>query len=409
MTLNQTGGGELGRGVTARTIHVHRPDKPNDTDTFANIIAFNITRESRAKAPLPWEIYTLAKRSDLSVKKVVVKTVAEKKRIAGIFTNAHARNFVAKDFSTKEAFKEELANMRIFKSVSPAELEKATTILTPEYNSQEGILAIVFPEHSGWFIFSERCDQQVSDMAFSSDADMDKFVRQILENFSFIHRHGMLHGDVKMTNMMYNTDKGRFKLIDWGKSADEKEMVARYVTGKRFVKVNNSSSPMAWMCAGLNYSASLVFMVYVVTRHMEKIAMCPAMRSLVSHAYASFGAAMHERFGGSPLLHMDKVLSQSVRREILREHMYSFDLYDLALIFTSITCTYQGALSKQRCKRVEGLSKGLVGYGDGAAHIPSADAAIEWWNAHSNAGKTVKVASTKSAATKPKSTKAAKR
>lgn len=389
MTAIQTGGAELGRGVTARTIHVHRPDQPSDNDTFANIIAFNITRESRAKNALPWVVYTVPKRSgsatktksEFVVKKVVVASAGEKKRIAGIFSSASARKFVAKDFSTQDAFDEELGNMKIFRSVPSSTLEDATTMLVPDYNAREGILAVVFPEHSGWFMFSERCDVSVADMVFNSDADMDMFVRQTLENFAAIHRHGILHGDVKMGNMMYSADKGRFKLIDWGKSANEGEMIARYITNKRFLKVNNSSSPMAWMCAGLNYSASLVFMVYVVTRHMEKIAMCPAMRSLVSHAYASFGAAMHEHFGGSPLLHMDKVLSRSVRLQLLREHMYSFDLYDLALVFTSITCTFRGAFSERMCKRVAGLSKGLVGYDNN--FLPTADAALEWWIAHS--------------------------
>lgn len=390
MAQHQTGGRELGRGVTARTIEISNPSDATDTDTFKHIIVSALADVKKTKSRRAWILYVLEKKNK-GMTRVKLTTSGEKEQFCSNVLNTKvSEKFVCKDLNSAAAFNEEIRTAELlFRNVSTSGLAKATTFSSIPFK-RFNVVGIdlggkeILSRDSGFYVFSLRCSMSASSKGISSDANMDKFVRETLENFDVIHRAGIIHGDVKLENMIYCAKDDRYRLIDWGKTADHADMVARYVDNTRFGFVNNTSSPMAWFCSGMNYAASLVFMTMIVTRHMERVAMCPPMRALVAHAYTSFNLAVRSILGGNPLFKLDKVTDKKLRLDILDRYAQSFDLYDIGLILTAFVCIYDDALSFRMRERALALAFRLVDYGDPSAHLSTARDALRWWVQESN-------------------------
>eukprot|EP00798_Chlamydomonas_sp_ICE-L_P002254 gene2254-biopygen10766 len=385
MAQHQTGGRELGRGVTARTIEISNPSDATDTDTFKHIIVSALADVKKTKSRRAWILYVLDKKNQ-GMTRVKLTTSGEKEQFCSNVLNTKVSDkFVCKDLNSAAAFNEEIRTAELlFRNVSASGLAKATTFSSIPFK-RFNVVGIdlggkdILSRDSGFYVFSLRCSMSAASKGISSDANMDKFVRETLENFDVIHRAGIIHGDVKLDNMIYCAKDDRYRLIDWGKTADHADMVARYVDNTRFGFVNNTSSPMAWFCSGMNYAASLVFMTMIVTRHMERVAMCPPMRALVAHAYTSFNLAVRSILGGNPLFKLDKVTDKKLRLDILDRYAQSFDLYDIGLILTAFVCIYDDALSFRMRERALALAFRLVDYGDPSAHLSTARDALRWW------------------------------
>eukprot|EP00798_Chlamydomonas_sp_ICE-L_P017336 gene17336-biopygen26266 len=394
-TMSQTGGRELGSGLTAQTIEISNPSDATDTDTFQHILASTLANVKKTKSWRAWTIYAL-NNDTKKLARVKLATIADKEELFAAISNTKvSAKYVCKDlntFSSLTAFKEEIRTAEmLFRNLNAPKLAKATTFSSIPFKRFKvvgldlgGNSSVVNSSDrdrrdSGFYIFSLRCSMSAASKGISSDANMDKFVRETLENFDVIHRAGIIHGDVKLDNMIYCAKDDRYRLIDWGKTADHAEMVARYVDNTRFGFVNNTSSPMAWFCCGMNYAASLVFMTMIVTRHMQRVAMCPPMRALVAHAYTSFHLALRSSLDGNPLFKLDKVTDKKLRLAILDRYAQSFDLYDIGLILTAFVCMYEDALSARMRERSLALAFRLVDYGDPSAHLSTARDALRWW------------------------------
>eukprot|EP00798_Chlamydomonas_sp_ICE-L_P012887 gene12887-biopygen12837 len=309
---------------------------------------FADTHVKKTKSRRAWILYVLEKNKN-GMTRVKLTTSGEKEQFCSNVLNTKVSDkFVCKNLNSATAFNEEIRTAELL-------------------------------FHNRILLFSLTCSMSAASKGISSDADMDKFVRETLENFDVIHRAGIIHGDVKLDNMIYCAKDDRYRLIDWGKTADHADMLARYVDNTRFGFVNNTSSPMAWFCSGLNYAASLVFMTMIVTRHMERVAMCPPMRALVAHAYTSFNLAVRSILGGNPLFKLDKVTNKKLRLDLLDRYAQSFDLYDIGLILTAFVCIYVDALSVRMRERALALAFRLVDYGDPSAHLSTARDALQWW------------------------------
>jgi serine/threonine protein kinase len=385
MAQQQTGGRELGRGVTARTIEISNSSDATDTDTFKHILVSALADVKKTKSRRAWILYVLEKKKN-GMTRVKLTTSGEKEQFCSNVLNTKVSDkFVCKDLNSATAFYEEIRTAELlFRNVSASGLAKATTFSSIPFK-HFNVVGLdlggkaILSRDSGFYVFSLRCSMSAASKGISSDADMDKFVRETLENFDVIHRAGVIHGDVKLDNMIYCAKDDRYRLIDWGKTADHAEMLARYVDNTRFGFVNNTSSPMAWFCSGMNYAASLVFMTMIVTRHMERVAMCPPMRALVAHAYTSFNLAVRSILGGNPLFKLDKVTDKKLRLDLLDRYAQSFDLYDIGLILTAFVCIYDDALSVRMRERALALAFRLVDYGDPSAHLSTARDALRWW------------------------------
>lgn len=52
---------------------------------------------------------------------------------------------------------------------------------------------------------------------------------QILSGLDFLTTHKVVHGDIKMSNIMWNADKGAFQLVDFGFSFHEGNQVRKFM------------------------------------------------------------------------------------------------------------------------------------------------------------------------------------
>ena len=51
----------------------------------------------------------------------------------------------------------------------------------------------------------------------------------ILSGLDFLTTHRVVHGDIKMSNIMWNADKGAFQLVDFGFSFHEGNQVRKFM------------------------------------------------------------------------------------------------------------------------------------------------------------------------------------
>eukprot|EP00798_Chlamydomonas_sp_ICE-L_P007629 gene7629-biopygen17412 len=253
--------------------------------TYKKII--NKKNVKKTKSRRAWILYVLEKNKN-GMTRVKLTTSGEKEQFCSNVLNPKVSDkFVCKDLNSATAFNEEIRTAELlFRNVSASGLAKLTTFSLIPFK-RFNVVGIdlggkaVLSRDSGFYVFSLRCSMSAASKVISSDADMDKFVRETLENFDVIHRAGIIHGDVKLDNMIYCANDDRYRLINWGKTADHADM---WTELRRFV----------------------VFMTMIVTRHMERVAMCPPMRALVAHAYTSFNLAC-DRFWGNPLFSLTSV------------------------------------------------------------------------------------------------------
>eukprot|EP00798_Chlamydomonas_sp_ICE-L_P030952 gene30952-biopygen16783 len=234
---------------------------------------FADTHVKKTKSRRAWILYVL-KMNNNGMTRVKLTTAVEKEQFCSNVLNTKVSDkFVCKDLNSATAFNEEIRTAELlFRNVSASGLAKSTTFSSITFK-RFNVISIdlggkaILSRDSGFYVFSLRCSMSAASKVISSDADMDKFVRETLENFDVIHRAGIIHGDVKLDNMIYCAKDDRYRLIDWGKTADHADMLARYVDNTRFRFVNNTSSRMAWFCSGLNYAASLLSAWWTTATH----------------------------------------------------------------------------------------------------------------------------------------------
>lgn len=399
---NQHGGREYGAGVAGRTINtVKNPSMPinannntsDDTETLHHKLSEVMVNSQTVGSMF---LYVLESGK---IKRMHVKQNIDKDKFKTLISTPKMYAFVSKLYSTRENFIVELNVIGdVMKAIPENEgLSTATTLSTIPFQmsdkTRHKVVGFEIAKHDIFCTFSLRCTVPVSNIRFDSDTLLDKFVVETLQNFKIIHDHGLSHGDVKVDNIIYCADEDRFKLIDWGKSIFETKLPQRYLIPKPVLITNNTSSPVAWLTFGLNYSWSYVFTTMVLSRHVKDIIMCPRMTMLVTHVYKSFERMLNSYMGHTTFgraISIGRMLSKRFRRQMLDMYWRSFDLFDLGFIVTMIVCKYGDSFSQKMKDRVAEFSRRIMSYGDDDFAGKSADEALSVWNHTTTTTKTTK-------------------
>lgn len=391
----QCGGREYGSGVAGRTINtIQNPNSSNDdTETLHHQLSEIMDTNKKSNGSL----FLYVNDGGDKLRRVHVKQNVDKTKFRALINTPKMHMFVSKLYTTRENFLIELNVIGdVMKAIPEREgLSKATTLSSIPFvtsgKTKLNVVGFELPNHDMFCTFSLRCTVPVSNIKFDSDALLNKFVVETLENFKIIHDHGLSHGDVKVDNIIYCAHEDRFKLIDWGKSIFESKLPQRYIATKPVLITNNTSSPVAWITFGLNYSWSYVFTTMVLSRHVKDIIMCPRMTVLVTHVYKSFERMLNNNMGHTSVgrvFSIGRMLSKKYRKEMLDMYWRSFDLFDLGFIVTMIVCKYGNSFSEKMKDRVTIFSRRIMSYGDDDFAGKSADDALAMWISSSKTRKT---------------------
>lgn len=230
----------------------------------------------------------------------------------------------------RESFASEVAAVLDIASAFGADAHAATTLGVPRYRGRN-LLAIHALPADEYFIFSERCGPPLDKFKFT-DSNIDKFVDDILKGFAVVHGAGMIHGDVKLDNMIYCEREDRFKLIDWGLAEPVRKLRARYL-GHR--KPKNYGSPMSWYVWGLWRRVSwATYLGYYLFKWSRKFVKCDQFRAFLLQAGRSFDEHM-----ATPA-RSGQTRRASSRSALLARHAQSFDLFNLGVIMAGLaTCS----------------------------------------------------------------------
>ncbi len=403
MPRSQSGGREYGAGVAGRTINTIKSPKSNSKSNSKNndvdTLSYKLSELMAATASSSsssteggggglGSMFLYVNESG-KIKRVHLRQKIDKDKFNALVNTPKMHMYVSKLYTNRENFMTELNVIGdVMKAIPENEgLSRATTLATIPFamsnsKSKLGVVGFEIPKHEMFCTFSLRCSVPVSNIKFDSDALLNKFMVETLENFKIIHDHGLSHADVKVDNIIYCADEDRFKLIDWGKSIFESKLPQRYLAPKPVMITNNTSSPVAWIVFGLNYSWTYVFTTMVLSRHVKDIIMCPRMTSLVTHVYKSFEKMLNNKMGHTTIgraFSVGRMLSKKFRREMLDKYWRSFDLFDLGFIVTMIVCKYGDSFSDNMKERVSVFSRRIMSYGDKDFAGYSADDAMAVW------------------------------
>ena len=304
--------------------------------------------------------------------------------LVAIIGRKSSSQFITKRTFQGEAFLVELAIMqKVMSKLSARDMRRLTTLNFLPFMKHK-VIGIETPT-VGVFALSRFCNTPMDRYYFEGDADVSAFIVDILEGFSAIHRAGIYHCDVKLDNMIFCSVDKRYKLIDWGKSCDAKELVLRYVTVDPLP--NNTASPVAWLAWGLSYSASIVHMTYSCIKHLKNIIICPRLSRFILHSSDSYTTFLYKSVSipktSSFNNHISsgfKISSKRFRKRLVEAYGGTFDLFDFGFILASLACTFSDKISEDLKDAIFDMGRRLTSYGD-PDFIGNADDALQQWKA----------------------------
>jgi len=339
------GGALYGMGIHGRVIDIASSD-PSDHDTLHSFLSDAEQHE--------WALYVGTdsgyREVRASAQSPLSRSVMRACRLNGSGSGSGSgAKMVAKmfvnssrslDISPKEAFLAELTtNMRVLSAYSADKTgvqrrqnQALTTIRGLAVGAPlSGALFGISVGDDVFFTLQTMCESNLDDMSvFVSRESVHAFIIDALDGLKHVHAAEILHGDVKLDNMMLCG--GRHNLIDWGYAASFAE-TRELCTLTRTPR--NCASPMAWFAWGASGAphGDISQLLHTVTNAKivrKSVFVLPGFRRLVDGAYESYVAriaALHKSHNG---------LTAAVRAVVIRDMIPSFDLYNFGLVVASV-------------------------------------------------------------------------
>lgn len=334
----------------------------HDHDTFCAYVN-NVLRRGSETAIL---LHGLGRTSAVTVNDPV-RFLAFLTRQKGMITKV----FLGSQETQREKFLGELREMRKLRAALPArQLSVYTTVQELEYQGSR-FVGIELTPHRGappqHFLFSRKCSKNVEQIHEFTTSSLLGMVTDTLHGFQLLHENGLIHGDVKAANVVHCPhDAVQFKLIDWGLMEKASELVKRYSEHK---KPKNYSSPLSWYLWGVwRYMSYAMFVGYYMYKAADPFFSNPDFRAFIKSCLKSFHAFM----SAQP--------NSSERRQLLKRYAYTFDLFNLGVMYARIS------LDDKLCRHVSStarravleLARRMTHYGDDDFFMDARHAA-SWW------------------------------
>jgi serine/threonine protein kinase len=383
------GGVTYGQGVHGRVIDIASSD-PTDCETLHSFLSeskshmWSLYVVGAAGTGTGYHVLQLSARSPLA-RSVMRAVVSARGRLVAKMFDSSARQgngmqhmFAMFAGSPRDAFLAELVtNVRIVSAYGQSATQSLTTVRGLEL-AISGIgpatLIAGIAVDDMFCTFQSLCESP-SDMVFSSRGEVHSFVRDLLDGFQLVHAAEILHGDIKLDNIM--RCDGRYKIIDWGASGSFAEIRKLCALTQ---SPRNCASPMAWFAWGgsdnapdgnISHALHLVMNAKLVRR---TVFLLPGFRRLVDGAYDSYV----ERVGA--LFTSHNGLSAAVRLTVIRELIPSFDLYNFGVVIASIALSSSiGASDALFRQSLIAFSTRLMYYAHPEYVGNDAAAAAAWW------------------------------
>lgn len=384
----QRGGRAYGQGMNGRTIDA--VGDPSDPDTLAALLSqqrqvwtvYPINARGRRLAPISSSdpAFRSSVEAALRSPSLLVKVFEPKIRsVSDVFeTELDALSKVISAFGTVE------------------EAGRRTTIVAPEVllppaaaagggdkkSNRRGprgpppkrrrlMLGLSVSDGGGvvrYFGFTSKCDTSLDKYSFATASDVDAFVRDILETLQSLHASGILHGDIKLDNMVHCSGRG-FRLIDWGGSENFKIALSdtARISGWK-------SSPLFMYVAmkgRFHFMSRAIHIILNSKTSVTRSAFRAHAYTLVVEAYDSFLAAV-KRLGRK---HGDRF--DDIMKEIRSSFIPSIDLYNFGLTLLHVANEPGAAPLRDACIQ---LARRLVLYNHKEFLGKDAHSALAWWN-----------------------------
>ena len=373
------GGAIYGQGLHGRTIDAGR--RSGDDQTLAVELA-------AAPTSPPWIAWTVpsasasASGARRTVRKVAATDAEARALVRQLSGGPDARDMVAKRFvdspqsTAKSAFDYELLiNQKVLAAYGPRDSARYTTLaskLTWGVSAAERVVGLHVPATGAYYTISTRCSTPLDRMAFA-DRDVPVLVRDILNSFQRLHAGGLLHGDVKLDNMIHCGKSGSskrmsgrsggpvaFRLIDWGATIRLKEDLPKVYL--ETLSPKNTASPMAWYAWGLGPVIDQTFLVMHTQLYPRTFFTSPSFAAFCASSLASFHRQLISLTAAERERGKKVTLERQVRTTIVRRHGRSFDLYNFGLALAHLAYTFGHAWAPATKTRTLALARRLTHY-----------------------------------------------
>lgn len=315
-----------GQGIHGRVIDVSNGQDRTDKDTFAAYL------QEHASDPIlmyvlvehKYQMVSVEHGSDVHRALIRALSKASKRLIVKMFVESP--KLLANSSTSEESFSSELRTTLRLRAAFGSDLQRLTVIRSLDVS---GMAVEAFAIGRVYFMVNGVCASTIDEHTFDSYASVCAAIHQILEAFGTLHRAQLLHSDVKGANMMI-CESSSFKLIDWGATASFEEIRQLCMQTRA---PRNYASPLAWYAWGITDDAPDSAVANSI--HLVMHAKIVKRRSLFAHAeyqqltdgafrsYRDFLSRAYRRHNG---------LDASVRGEVLRDMLPSFDLYNFGLV-----------------------------------------------------------------------------
>jgi serine/threonine protein kinase len=330
----QVGGRRYGEGFKGVTMDA--PCLPNDAETAcAEIRSVIELNDDDDDGDLEVTVYGLGKRT---TEKTYKGRPAQD--VARALIRALDRSYIVKCFKPRanKNFFIEIETMRVLERVYGPKKVRDMTTIKPVPLRGMSVCAVHMsyrgaPRKDLKMVFSVRCER-TADAVVYDDETCIRLITDVTSSMSVLHRAGMIHGDVKLDNMV-QCSGGVFKLIDWEMALDATERGVK----RGFVRgtlLRNYASPLAWRLWGLSsgHNSTAAFLLYYA---FKQTAWFVKARGALITDIARVAMA-YDRF----VMQRDDVSPS----RLYDEYVYSFDLFNLGFILLAIARDRSGTLSR---------------------------------------------------------------
>lgn len=351
----QQGGKRLGQGKKGETFTV-RPVNNTDNETALGMIRDLVESGAARSAEL---VHFVTPQGH---KRTKLKRVQELEEfLEFLSSNKNAEGFIGKHIISSSAEKrrqefevETDAILKVAKAFGK-DVDKHSTLGAPPFKGRH-VFGLVLEPCAEFFVFSKRCGPSLDKYGFV-DETVKQFVLDILTGFEAIHKGGIIHGDVKLDNMIYCSDHRTFKLIDWGLAESAQQLKARYM-GHR--KPKNYGSPMSWYVWGMWRNLSwATYVGYYILKAFSAYRVQDGFKDFLDDAGASFTQYMRKPEN-----------MKKTRAALLKEFIWSFDLFNFGVILAVIaTNTTAYKLNKRTRAQLLYIATRLTHYDHPEFHL----------------------------------------
>jgi hypothetical protein len=367
------GGAIYGQGLHGRTIDAGR--RSGDDQTLAAELAAAPTSPPWIAWTVPSPSSSVTSASSRTVRKVAATDAEARELVRQLSGGPDARDMVAKRFvdspqsTAKSAFDYELLiNQKVLAAYGPRDSARYTTLASKLTWGTERVVGLHVPATGAYYTISTRCSTPLDRMAFA-DRDVPVLVRDILNSFRRLHAGGLLHGDVKLDNMIHcgsrrisksGSSPVAFRLIDWGATIRLKEDLPKVYL--ETLSPKNTASPMAWYAWGLGPVIDQTFLVMHTQLYPRTFFTSPSFAAFCASSLASFHRQLISLTAAERERGKKVTLERQVRTTIVHRHGRSFDLYNFGLALAHLAYTFGHAWAPATKTRTLALARRLTHY-----------------------------------------------